>query len=252
MKKVTKRLAFYIGLILLWSIISATHIWPEYIFPSPLNVFNSLWEGIQDRTFIFGTLASLSRLAIGYTISIILGMTLGFTIGRNRYLDETVGSLVVGLQALPSICWLPLSILWFGLSEKAIIFVVVMGALLSITISTDSGVKNISPIYIKAGKNMGAGELALLATILAPAALPAIIGGLKQGWSFAWRSLMAGELLYLRLGLGQLLMMGRELNDMARVIAVMFVLIVIGLTFDRLLFARLETAVRRRWGLESN
>lgn len=250
MRIATKRLLFYGSLLLLWGFISAIHVWPDYLFPSPWNVCRSMLDGLADRSFILGALASLSRLAVGYLISLVLGMSLGFAIGRNRYLDQTVGSLVVGLQTLPSICWLPLAILWFGLSEKAIIFVVVMGAVLSITISTDSGVKNISPIYIKAGKNMGADEFTLLATVVAPAALPAIIGGLKQGWSFAWRSLMAGELLYLRIGLGQLLTMGRELNDMARVMAVMFVLIIIGLTFDRLLFAKLEIAVRRRWGLE--
>lgn len=250
LRKTINRLIFYFGLILFWFMITSSHIWPEYLFPTPHGVVRSLGEGLCDHSFIIGTLTSLKRIAVGYGISILFGMTLGFAIGRNRYLDETLGSLVVGLQTLPSVCWLPLAILWFGLSEKAIIFVVIMGALLSITISTDSGVKNIPPIYVKVGKNMGAGELALLATVLAPAALPAIITGLKQGWSFAWRSLMAGELLYVSLGLGQLLIMGRELNDMNRVIAVMLVLIVIGLIFDRLLFTKLETAIRKRWGLE--
>jgi NitT/TauT family transport system permease protein len=248
--RVINRLIFYAGFILFWSLIAGAHIWPEYMLPSPQGVWGSLVEGISDHSFIIGTLISLKRIAIGYSISILLGMTLGFAIGRIRYLDETLGSLVVGLQTLPSICWLPLAILWFGLSEKAIIFVVIMGALLSITISTDSGVKNIPPIYIKVGKNMGASGFSLLTTVLAPAALPAIITGLKQGWSFAWRSLMAGELLYVSLGLGQLLMMGRELNDMNRVIAVMLVLIFIGLIFDRLIFTKLETSIRRRWGLE--
>ncbi len=249
MNKFTRRLIFYLGMIGLWSLVVTVKIWPEYIFPSPWGVFTSFSDGIKDYTFITGTLISLKRIAIGYGISVIFGMLLGFAIGRFRILEETVGSVVVGLQTLPSVCWLPLSILWFGLSEKAIIFVVIMGALLAITISTDSGVKQIPPIYIKAGKNMGAHGLTLLTTILLPAALPAITAGLKQGWSFAWRSLMAGELLYVSLGLGQLLMMGRELNDMNRVIAVMCVLILIGVTFDRLIFAKLETAIRERCGL---
>ncbi len=249
MNKLSRRILFYIGLVCIWSSLVALKIWPKYMLPSPSGVLLSFIDGIKDFTFITGILASLKRIFIGYGISVLFGMSLGFAIGRVKELDETVGSLVVGLQTLPSICWLPLSILWFGLNEKAIIFVVVMGALLSITISTDSGVKNIPPIYIRAGKNMGARGLTLLTTILFPAALPLIIAGLKQGWSFAWRSLMAGELLYVTIGLGQLLMMGRELNDMNRVIAVMLVIIFMGLLFDRLIFAKLEAAVRERNGL---
>lgn len=250
MQKYISRLIFYISLVLAWALIAELKIWPDYIFPSPIGVLNSLFEGIKDHTFIIGTAVSLKRIAIGYGISIILGTILGMVIGRNRLLEETLGSLIIGLQALPSICWLPLSILWFGLSEKAIIFVVVMGALLAITISIISGVKNILPIYIKAGKNMGATEFELMRTIYLPAALPAIVTGLKQGWSFAWRSLLAGELIYVSIGLGQLLTMGRELNDMNRVIAVMMVLILIGLIFDKVLFTRMERKIRKRWGFE--
>lgn len=252
MNKFIRKLLFYIGIVCIWSYVVALKIWPEYMLPSPWGVLSSWAEGIKDHTFITGTLVSLKRIAIGYGISVFFGMLLGFAIGRIKLLDETVGSLIVGLQTLPSVCWLPLSILWFGLNEKAIIFIVIMGALLSITMSTDSGVKNIPPIYIRAGKNMGASGITLLGTILVPAALPSIIAGLKQGWSFAWRSLMAGELLYVSLGLGQLLMMGRELNDMNRVIAVMLVLILIGVTFDRLIFANVEAAIRERWGLSKN
>lgn len=251
MKKVTDRLIFFGSILLVWMIIAQAKIWPDYLFPNPLGVCESLIDGFKDHSFIIGTLASLQRIGIGYGISILIGVTMGIMIGRNNYLNDTLGSLVIGLQTLPSICWLPLSILWFGLNEKAIIFVVLMGALLAITTATIAGVKNISPIYIKAGKNMGAKEFDLFRTILLPASLPNIITGLKQGWSFAWRSLMAGELLYVNLGLGQLLMMGRELNDMNRVIAVMLVLIFIGLTFDRLLFAKLEIMVQKRWGYES-
>lgn len=236
---------------MIWAFIAKLKIWPEYLFPTPTGVWNSFLDGINDHTFIIGTMVSLKRIAIGYGISIVLGMLLGMAIGRNRLLEETLGSLIIGLQALPSICWLPLSVLWFGLSEKAIIFVVIMGALLAITISTISGVKNISPIYIKAGKNMGANEFELLKSVFLPAALPAIVTGLKQGWSFAWRSLLAGELIYVSVGLGQLLTMGRELNDMNRVIAVMLVLILIGLIVDKVLFTKLEKGIRKRWGFEN-
>ncbi len=192
----------------------------------------------------------MQRILIGFGISAVAGMALGLAIGRIRLLDETVGSLVLGLQALPSICWLPLALLWFGLSEAAILFVVVMGALLSITLATEAGVKNTPPLYLRAARNLGARGWRLYALVILPAALPAIITGMKLGWSFAWRSLMAGELLYVSLGLGQLLNAGRELNDMSQVIAVMLVIIAIGLAVDRLVFAPVESRVRERWGLQ--
>lgn len=193
----------------------------------------------------------MRRLLAGYVISVVFGVLLGLLIGRFKTLDETVGGFVVGLQTLPSICWLPLAILWFGLSETAIIFVVVMGSLLSVTIATDGGVKNIQPIYLKAGRNLGARGKDMFLHVVLPAALPSILMGLKQGWSFAWRSLMAGEILFVSLGLGHLLNMGRELLNMSQVIAVMLLIVAIGVIVEMLVFGLLERRVRRVWGLEA-
>ena len=194
---------------------------------------------------------SLQRILIGYLISLVLGISLGLLVGRFKILDETVGSLIVGLQVLPSICWLPLAILWFGLSEQAIQFVVVMGAFLSIAIATDSGIRNIPPIYVRAARTMGIKGFDLYARVIFPAALPSIATGMKLGWSFAWRSLMAGELLFVSIGLGHLLQTGRELNDMPQVIAVMIMIVLIGLLFDQFIFSRFEKQLRRRWGIAS-
>lgn len=192
----------------------------------------------------------MKRLLIGYFISVIFGTLIGLVIGKIRVLDETVGGFFVGLQTLPSICWLPLAILWFGLSESAITFVVVMGSLLSVTIATDSGVKNIPPITLRAGQNFGAKGTKMFLNVVLPAALPSIVMGYKQGWSFAWRSLMAGEILFVSLGLGHLLNMGRELNDMSQVIAVMIVIVAIGIVMEMMVFGTVEKKVRIIWGLE--
>ena len=173
----------------------------------------------------------------------------GLLLGRSRLVQTTLGPMVMGLQALPSICWLPLALLWFGLGEKAILFVVVMGALLSITLSTADGVRNTPPLYLRAARTMGASGFALYSRVVLPAAFPSIVSGMKLGWSFAWRSLMAGELLYISLGLGQALAMGRELNNMSQVIAVMILIVVIGLAVDRMVFGPTERRVRERWGL---
>ena len=172
-------------------------------------------------------------------------------LARLSWLRLAVGPLVFGLQALPSICWLPLALLWFGLSEKAILFVVVMGSLLSITIATEGAVRAVPTLYIRAARTMGSRRLRLYTRVVLPAALPGIVTGLKLGWTFAWRSLMAGELLYVAGGLGQMLTLGRELNDLARVMAVMVVIVVLGLAFERLLFGALERRVRERWGYDT-
>ena len=247
-----RKSSFYVLVIMIWEVASRVGVWPKFLFPAPSEVLQTLLQGFADRTFIFGILASVRRILLGYSISLVAGVLLGLGISRNKLIAETIGSLILGLQTLPSICWLPLALLWFGLNESAIIFVVVMGALLSITTATESGIKNAPPLLIKAGQNMGARGPRLLFEVIIPAALPSIITGMKQGWSFAWRSLMAGELLYGSVGLGNLLTVGRELNDMSQVLAVMLIIIIIGLCADYLVFTRLERGMRRRWGFEAS
>lgn len=248
-RKIILLAVFYLLLIGIWEGVAALGIWPPYLFPSPAGVFDSFVAGFQDNSFTVGILASMKRVLIGYFISVAGGLLIGLAIGRVKVLDETVGTIVLGFQALPSICWLPIALLWFGLSESAIILVVVLGSLFAVTIGVDSGVKNVPPIYLRAARTMGAHGLDLYTKVIIPAAMPSIISGLKQGWSFAWRALMAGELLYVSIGLGHLLTMGRELNDISQIIAVMIIIIVIGIAVDRLVFTKLENRVRERWGL---
>lgn len=244
-----RRIVFYVLLVILWQVIAMTGIWPDYLFPGPIAVFTALANGFLTGDFLQASLLSLQRLAIGYGISLVIGVTLGLFLGRSRLLEQTLGSLVLGLQALPSVCWLPLAILWLGLTDQAIIFVVVMGALFSITLGVDAGVKNTPPIYLKAARNLGAHGIALSAQVILPAALPAILNGLKQGWTFAWRSLMAGELLFFTISLGNLLNTGRDLNDASQIMAVMLLIIAIGVAIDSLIFSPIERRVRERWGL---
>jgi NitT/TauT family transport system permease protein len=246
------KLVFFVGLLLLWEALVRLQLWPSYVFPSPLAVGRSLVTGIANGFIPLAVLTSLRRILLAYALSLLIGIPLGLLLGRTRLLQETLGTLVLGLQALPSICWLPLALLWFGLSETAIGFVVVMGAVLSITVSTADGVRNTPPLYLRAARTMGARGWRLYTGVILPSALPAILSGMKLGWSFAWRSLMAAELLYVSLGLGQVLTLGRELNDMARVLAVMLVIVAIGLLTDFAFFRPAERRVRQRWGLHGN
>jgi len=246
-----RRLGFYVLLILAWQFITMLNIWPQYELPGPLDVLASLVSGILGGQYIPAILVSMQRLLIGYGISLVIGLVLGSLLGRFKLLEETVGSLILGLQALPSVCWLPLAIIWFGLDEQAITFVVVMGALFSITIGVLNGIKNTPPIYLKAARTLGSRGLALSTQVILPAAMPSVINGMKQGWTFAWRSLMAGELLYTTVSLGNLLETGRDQLDSGQVVSVMLIIIAIGITIDTLVFGNIERSLRERWGLQS-
>ena len=249
MKHVARQVIFYAALIGIWSLLTKLKIWPPYIFPTPWGVVDALLAGFKDHSFWIAIGVSMKRMMLGYGISVALGMVLGLGVGSNKFLEETVGGLLVSLQSLPSICWLPLAVLWFGLTEKAILFVVVMGSLLSVTIAMEDGRKHMPKIYGMAGRNLGARGFALFWHVLLPASLPYIISGLKQGWAFAWRSLISGEMIFVSLGLGQLLMMGRDLNDMSQVIAVMILIIAIGYIVDGLVFKSGARQLRNKWGL---
>lgn len=250
-----KKVLFYILLILIWEGIyklgvDVLKIWEPYIFPSPIDVFGTLIVLIKDNTLGIAIVASLKRIIVGYSISVIIGISLGLVIAKFKYLDENLGPLILGLQTLPSICWLPFAILWYGLSESSIIFVIAIGSTFAVAISVKYAIQNVNPLYIRAARTMGAKGSKVYTQVILPAALPDIVSGLKQGWSFAWRALMAGEMLSSTKGLGQVLMVGRDLADISQVVAVMLVIIILGLIVDKLVFARLEKSMRHKWGLD--
>jgi NitT/TauT family transport system permease protein len=225
---------------------------PEYVLPSPMPVFSRLAADIADGTLITATAITLRRAAVGYGISLVIGVALGLVVARNRYLRTATGSLITGVQTMPSIAWFPLAILLFKLSEQAILCVIVLGAAPAIANGLIHGVDHIPPLLLRAGKVLGARGVAAYRHVILPAAMPGFVGGLKQGWAFAWRSLMAGELLVIianRPSIGVRLQFARELSDAQRLIAAMLVVLAIGILVDIALFGRLEQLVRRRWGL---
>ena len=251
MKRVVKVLIFFAGLVLVWEALVRARIWSPVLVPSPLSVARYLWEAAGDGTLESATLVTLERLILGYAVGLVLGLPLGLLTARFQILEDTLGLLALGMQALPSVCWVPLALLWFGQTEAAMFFVVVMGTLWSVIIATDTGVRNVPPIYARAARTMGSSGLHTWLRVILPAALPFIVGGMKQGWAFAWRSLMAAEIYVTILsgfGLGHLLHYGRELNAMEQVIGIMIVLLVIGLLADKILFSPWERFLHRRWG----
>ena len=244
-------------LIILWTLIYnifvvKLELWKPYVFPSPKDVFLTLEALIKDKTLFFGIISSLQRLIIGFGISLVIGVVLGVIIVRYSYLRENVRDLVLGLQTLPSVAWIPFSILWFGLSEATIIFVIAIGSTFAIAIATEDGIKNVNPQFLKAAKTMGIKGQKLYFKVVLPAALPMIVSGMKQGWSFAWRALMAGEMLVGTKGLGYILMVGRDLADISQVVAVMIVIILLGILIEKLVFVKIESNLREKWGLNKD
>ncbi|MDE3084364.1 MAG: ABC transporter permease [Verrucomicrobiota bacterium] len=251
MKRTAKALLFFAGLVLLWQGLCLAHLWSRVLLPSPLSVGEYLWSVIRDGSLAQATVVTLKRLLIGYACGLALGLPLGLLTARFNILNDTLGLLALGLQTLPSVCWVPLGLLWLGRSEAAMFFVVVMGSLWSIIIAADNGVRNVPPIFARAARTMGSHGLHTWLKVMLPAALPFIVSGMKQGWAFAWRSLMAAEIFVTILsgfGLGELLHYGRELNAMDQVIGIMLVLLLIGLIADKIFFSPWERFLRRRWG----
>ena len=251
MKRTLHACIFFSLFVLSWHLLVRTGIWSPVLLPSPAGVMRYLWDAVADGTLAQAALVTIRRLLAGYAIGLVLGLPLGLLTARFKFLEDTVGVLALGLQTLPSVCWVPLALLWFGQTEVAMIFVVIMGTLWSVIIATDNGVRHVPPIYVRAARTMGSKHLHTWFKVILPAALPFIVSGMKQGWAFAWRSLMAAEIYVTILsgfGLGHLLHYGRELNAMDQVIGIMLVLIVIGLLADKMLFAPWERLLHRRWG----
>lgn len=220
------------------------------MFPSPLNVAQTLIHGFQDGSFIIALKASFQRLLVGYALAILIGIVLGVSIAKSKVIDDTVGMLVIGLQSVPSIVWLPLALLWFGMSETAIIFIVTLGGIWTMTTNMATGIRNVQPVLIRAARTMGASGWQLFIKVTLPAAIPYLITGMRLAWAFAWRALMAGELIGSGSGLGQMLTFGRDVGNMSLVLSIMVIIAVIGTILDNLVFQRIERNVLTRWGLE--
>lgn len=254
MKRLLHVCIFIIFLLALWQALVKADILPSILIPSPLEVGKYLVSALKDGTLLSASYVTIRRLVQGYMTGLVLGIPLGLLNARFELVEDTLGVLALGLQTLPSVCWAPLAILWFGQTEKAMFFIVVMGSIWSIALATDAGIRHVPPIYIKAARTMGSKGLHTWLKVMLPAALPFIISGMKQGWAFAWRSLMAAEIYITVLtgfGLGNLLHYGRELHAMDAVIGIMLVIMMIGLLVDKLVFSPLENFVHEQWGTGS-
>ncbi|HEV2968146.1 MAG TPA: ABC transporter permease [Candidatus Dormibacteraeota bacterium] len=224
---------------------------PDYVLPGPVPVFQRLAQDLGSSNFDLGIAITLRRALTGYAIAVAIGSVTGILVARVAVLRRAIGSAILGLQSMPSIVWFPVAILLFGLNETAIFFVVILGAAPSIAGGLLSGVDHVQPLLVRVGRVMGARGMNLYRYVILPAALPSFVGGLKQGWAFAWRSLMAGEIINVtghQFAIGQQIQVARDFADMEQLLAIIVVIFVIGVVIDSL-FGSLDRVIRRRWGL---
>ncbi|HYB87877.1 MAG TPA: ABC transporter permease [Streptosporangiaceae bacterium] len=240
-------IAIVIGI---WELIHLSG-WKSDILPGPAAVFSDLWAQLHTALLWHAIATTLRRAVIGFALAIIIGVVVGALVSRIKPLRAAVGSLITALQTMPSIAWFPFAIILFGATTEAILFVIVLGAAPSIANGLITGVDYTPPLLLRAGRTMGLSRIAMYRHLILPASLPSFVAGMKQGWAFAWRSLMAGELLVIILGqpsIGVLLNNYQDQADMTGAISIMIVILVLGLGVDTL-FTRADIVIRRRRGM---
>ncbi|MER6944540.1 ABC transporter permease subunit [Nonomuraea sp. NPDC000554] len=237
--------------LVVWELVVLSGRWPEYVFAGPLTTFQDLASRLGEAEFYQAVATTMRRAVTGFAFAVLAGLVIGAAVSRVKVLRAACGALITGLQTMPSIAWFPFAILLFGLTESAITFVVILGAAPSIANGLITGVDYTPPLLLRAGHMLGFRRLQLYRHVILPASLPSFLAGLKQGWAFAWRSLMAGELLVIiayQSSLGEQLANARELSDSPGLIGTMIVILLIGIVID-MLFEVADSALRRRWGL---
>jgi NitT/TauT family transport system permease protein len=228
--------------------------WKKDIFPGPGATLANLGDQLKTGLLWHAISTTLQRAVIGFGLAVLIGAVIGALVSRIRPLRAAFGSLITGLQTMPSIAWFPFAIILFGINTTAILFVIVLGAAPSIANGLIAGVDYTPPLLLKAGAMMGLRRVSLYRHLILPASMPAVVAGLRQGWAFAWRSLMAGELLVIianQPSLGVLLSTDQDQADMQSAIAIIIVILVIGILVHTL-FSLADQAIRRRWGLTGN
>ncbi len=247
---VVRRIWLIVALFLAWWAVTALGWVSSVKLPPPSDVWDALGRGFSDLDLWNAIVATLVRLAEGWAIGAGVAVVLGVATAASPFLEDGIRPVIAGLQGVPTIAFLPLAILWFGPSGAAVLAITAFGTFKPMMLATYGAVRQVPPTLRQAALSMGASGMFFQRTLVFPAAIPGLVVGLRLSWSFAWRSLMAAELIVGGIdGLGQVLERGRELNSIDLVIAVILVIAAVGILFEQLVFARFERWVQRRWGL---
>jgi len=243
------RIVFFTALIFIWQFITSLGIYPRYLLPSPKDVFETLIWGFSQADYALVIFQSLRRVLLGYLVAVLVGTISGIAIARFKELDNTIGASLTALQSIPSVAWVPLALLWFGISESAALFIVVLEAFIPCALGVRSGILTIPKELIRAAQCLGSRYLDLYIRVIFPAIIPQLVSSLRLSWAFAWRALIAGELFITGLGIGQTLELGRSLADMAQVLSMILIVAILGFLTDNVFFRAVEKKVNSIRGL---
>lgn len=237
--------------LLAWQVLVWSGWRSEFVLPGPDRVLPTLFHEVSTPEFWTAVQVTMRRALAGFVPALLVGVLIGLAVSQVKILRNAFGSLITGLQTMPSIVWFPFAMLLYGINESAIMFVIVLGAAPSIAGGLIAGIDHVNPSLLRAGQVMGLRGVQRYTLLIVPAALPMFVTGLKQGWAFAWRSLMAGELLVIinqQNSIGWALSQARQLNDAERLLSYIVVVLFIGTVVD-VFFNWADRALRRRWGL---
>ncbi|MFB7307516.1 ABC transporter permease [Streptomyces sp. NPDC056192] len=252
-QKVLPPVAAVALVLIVWQILIWAKVTDDYKLPSPTQVWDEVSNAWAQGTLLGYIWTSISRGLFGFLLALVIGTPLGLLVARVKVVRAAIGPVLSGLQSLPSVAWVPPAVLWLGLNDKMMYAVILLGAVPSIANGLVAGVDQIPPLHLRAGQTLGATGLRGTWHIVLPASLPGYLAGLKQGWAFSWRSLMAAEIIAsspdLGVGLGQLLEQGRETSSMSTVFLAIFLILIVGIAIDLLIFSPLERWVLRSRGL---
>lgn len=240
------------AVLVVWQVAYLLELKPSYALPSPADTWRTLLGAIQDGSAWRAVTLSVQRAAVGFAMSVVVGVAIGVALAASSLLRRAFGPIITGLQSLPSVAWVPAAIIWFQLTDATMYAVILLGAVPSIVNGLLAGTDQVPPLFLRVGQVLGATGWTRIRYVLLPAALPGFLGGLKQGWAFAWRSLMAAELIVqtgLGTGLGQILDLGRVTSDMSLVIASIGLIFLVGIVIELVVFAPLERHVLHSRGL---
>lgn len=241
--------------VLIWQAVVSANLKPSYTLASPSDVWTAMRTLFSDGSALTAITTSVERGVLGFIVAVLIATPLGIVVSRVRIVRASIGPLITGLQVLPSVAWVPAAILWFGISDATVYFVILLGAVPSIINGLVSGVDQVPPLYRRVGTVLGADRWQMVRHVILPAAMPGYVAGLRQGWAFSWRSLMAAELIVvggtLGFGLGGLLDQGRQLSDTSIVISAIVLILVVGIAVELLFFAPLERRILRSRGLSA-
>lgn len=249
MKVFSKRILFLLVVMGIWQLVFITNVFPEIAFPSLIKVFGSLYDGFANGDLFKALGASFKHLIVGLSLALVIGTAVGVLLGKSRQADETAGMYLIALQSIPSIVWVPLSILIFGFTEFAVVFVVALGGTFVMALNVRSAIHNVPPQLVRAARTMGISGFSLFYRVEIPSSVPYFMSGVRLAWAFSWRALMAGEFLSNGPGLGYSLRFAQDYARMDQVIGIIVIIGVIGAVVDQLVFSKLERNVMKRWGL---